>query len=754
MASRKKKKQKKAAGSQSKITAKRLTGTNRRRLFLVFFFVIICFAVLAVRLLNIDLVKGESYQRNVMSVMNYDGRSVPYKRGQILDRSGAILATSEKIYSLVLDPYVVNNGSADPKEEEQIVEGTVRVLADYFGIEEEQSRQILTEQPDARYVVLKKGLGFEEKEPYDQLLKSEDEEKKKLADHVKNGIWFEESYKRNYPYSTMACDVVGFSGSDGVGLWGLENYYDKTLSGTDGRDYSYIDNDVEYQSVTKEPVNGNSLVTTIDVNIQRIVEKYVEQFEVTIGAENVGVVVMNPNNGEILAMANGVPYDLNNPYDLTVSGYTKEQVKKMSEEEQSEALMGIWRNFCVNDSYEPGSTFKPFTVTYALDHDLANTKETFDCDGGEEYEDGTYVYCNNIHGTVSLEEAVMYSCNDTMMELGDRMGISSFVSLQHMFGFGMKTGIDLTGEASCEGLIFTEDTMGPVELMTSTFGQGFNTTMVQMASAFCSIVNGGNYYMPHVVSQIVDDNGSTVEVIDKTLMRKTISEKSSKWILQALYKTVESGTGTPAHVPGYKVGGKTGTSEVLGRENSLRLVSFESVAPIDDPQVVVYVVIDRMFLANQGQSQYASAMCGHILSEVLPYLQIFPTEEIGEYEGYAYEYELMDLEEQCAAAKARGNTPINKYSEDAPYVEEADDAQKTDDADAEDGEQAVDEQEDGEQAVDEQQEDGEQADDEQPADGDAGAEDGEQQADEDQQADDAEDGNAEGGDESPDDQGE
>ena len=741
MASRKKKKQKKAAGSQSKITAKRLTGTNRRRLFLVFFFVIICFAVLAVRLLDIDLVKGESYQRNVMSVMNYDGRSVPYKRGQILDRSGSILATSEKIYSLVLDPYVVNNSSVDPKEEEQVVEETIQVLADYFKITQEQSRQILTEQPDARYVVLKKGLTYEEKEPYDQLLKSEDEDKKKLADHVKNGIWFEESYKRNYPYSTLACDVIGFSGSDGTGLWGLENYYDKTLSGTNGRDYSYIDNDVEYQTVTKEPVNGNSLVTTIDVNIQRIVEKYVEQFEVTIGAENVGVVVMNPNNGEILAMANGVPFDLNDPYDLTVSGYTKKQVKEMSEEEQSSALLSIWRNFCVNDTYEPGSVFKPFTVTYAMDHDLADTKETFDCDGGEEYEDGTYVFCNNIHGTVNLEEAVMFSCNDTMMELGRRMGISSFVTLQHVFGFGMKTGIDLTGEESCEGLIFTEDTMGPVELMTSTFGQGFNTTMVQMASAFCSIVNGGNYYMPHVVKQIVDDNGSTVEVIDKTLMRKTISEKSSKWILQALYKTVEGGTGTPAHVPGYKVGGKTGTSEIMGRENEKRLVSFMSVAPIDDPQVVVYVAIDRLHLANQGQSQYASAMCGHILSEVLPYLQIFPTEEIGEYEGYAYEYELMALEEQCAAAKARGNTPINKYSEDEPYVEEEEKDQKKDDAQKADDDQKTD---DAQKADDDQKTDDaeQEADDEQ-------ADDAEQADDEDQQADDAE-----GGDETPDDQGE
>ena len=678
MASRKTSKPQKPAGSIGKTTAKRLTRTNRRRLLLVFFFVIICFAVLAFRLLQIDLVKGETYQKNVMTVMNYDGRTIPYKRGEILDRSMSVLASSEKIYSLVLDPYVVNNSSVDPAEEKQIVESTIQVLGTYFGIEEETSRQILTEQPDARYVVLKKGMTYDEKEPYEELLKSEDAAEKKLASQVKGGIWFEESYKRSYPYSTLACDVIGFTSTDNIGLWGLESYYDKTLSGIDGREYSYVDNEIEYQNVTKAPVNGNSLVTTIDVNIQRIVEKYVEQFEVITGAHNVGVVVMNPNNGEILAMANGIPYDLNNPYDLTVCGYTKEQIKEMTEEEQSAALMQIWRNFCVNDSYEPGSTIKPFTVTYALDHDLTNDKDEFNCDGGNMYDDGTYVYCNSYHGTINLQEAVMYSCNDAMMQLSDRMGISNFVTLQHMFGFGLKTGIDLTGEVSCSDLIFHEDNMGPVELWTSSFGQGFNTTMVQMASAFCSIVNGGNYYMPHVVKQIINDSGSTVEVIDKTLMRKTISEESSKWILEALYQTVENGTGTYAHVPGYKVGGKTGTSEVGVRGSDDRLVSFESVAPIDDPQVVVYVVIDRPYLANQGQSSFASAMCGHILSEVLPYLQIFPTEEASEYETSLYEYEKATLEEEYLAAKARGNTGINKYTEDAPLIvnepEEADDA--------------------------------------------------------------------------------
>ena len=305
----------------------------------------------------------------------------------------------------------------------------------------------------------------------------------------------------------------------------------------------------------------------------------------------------------------------------------------MTDEEMSDALYTLWRNFCVNDTYEPGSTVKTMTVSYALDQALVGPNEQFYCDGGQTYEnDGTFVSCNSVHGEVDLTGGITHSCNDVMMQLSDRIGITSFTKMQKLFGLGQLTGIDLPGEASCAGTIYTADNMGPVEMWTSSFGQGYNATMVQVVSAFCSIVNGGYYYKPHVVSEITSDNGNTVQVFDKTLMRTTVSKTTSEWMKNALYETVENGTGKAAQVAGYKIGGKTGTAEKLPRGGKERLVSFIGAAPIDDPQLVVYVVVDEANAEDQGQSSFASTIASNIFSEALPYLQIFPTEEVTETE--------------------------------------------------------------------------------------------------------------------------
>ena len=235
-----------------------------------------------------------------------------------------------------------------------------------------------------------------------------------------------------------------------------------------------------------------------------------------------------------------------------------------------------------------------------------------------------------MHGELDLTGGITHSCNDVMMQLSDRIGITSFTKMQKLFGLGQLTGIDLPGEASCAATIYTADNMGPVEMWTSSFGQGYNATMVQVVSAFCSIVNGGYYYKPHVVSEIASDNGNTVQVFDKTLMRTTVSKTTSEWMKNALYETVEDGTGKAAQVAGYKIGGKTGTAEKLPRGGKERLVSFVGAAPIDDPQLVVYVVVDEANAEDQGQSSFASTIASNIFSEALPYLQIFPTEEVTE----------------------------------------------------------------------------------------------------------------------------
>lgn len=615
---------------------RKFSKTNRRRLLIVFLFVLVCFVCLIIRLVQINIADGDTYEKNVLTLLNYDGQTIPYKRGDITDRNGTVLATSEKIYNLVLDPYVITQ-STDEKASEYAAE----VLEEYFSIDQATVKKTLEEQPNSRYVVLRRKMTYDEKKPYDDFLSSEDEKDQKIISAVSSGIWFEESYQRMYPFSTLACDLIGFTSGDDIGLWGIESYYDKMLSGTDGRKYGYLNDDVDLQKVTEEPQNGKTIVSTVDINIQRIAEKYISEFMQETGAKNVAALVMNPNNGEVLGMASAPVFDLNKPRDLTIAGYTEDQIANMNDQDMSDALYQVWRNFCVNDTYEPGSTVKTMTVSYALDQALVDPDENFVCDGGQTYTDGTFVSCNSVHENLTLTGSIVHSCNDVMMQLSDRIGAASFIQMQKLFGFGQLTGIDLPGEASCAATIYTADTMGPVELWTSSFGQGYNTTMVQVASAFSSIVNGGYYYKPHVVSEIASDSGNTIQVIDKTLMRTTVSKTTSEWMKNALYQTVESGSGQPAQVAGYRIGGKTGTAEKVPRGTKARLVSFIGAAPIDDPQLVVYVVVDEANAEDQGQSSFASTIAGKIFSEALPYLQIFPTEEVPEtetdenYDGYS-----------------------------------------------------------------------------------------------------------------------
>lgn len=619
---------------------RKFSKTNRRRLLIVFLFVLVCFVCLIIRLVQINIADGDTYEKNVLTLLNYDGQTIPYKRGDITDRNGTVLATSEKIYNLVLDPYVITQ-STDEKASEYAAE----VLEEYFSIDQATVKKTLEEQPNSRYVVLRRKMTYDEKKPYDDFLSSEDENDQKIISAVSSGIWFEESYQRMYPFSTLACDLIGFTSGDDIGLWGIESYYDKILSGTDGRKYGYLNDDVDLQKVTEEPQNGKTIVSTVDINIQRIAEKYISEFMQETGAKNVAALVMNPNNGEVLGMASAPVFDLNNPRDLTIAGYTEDQIANMNDQDMSDALYQVWRNFCVNDTYEPGSTVKTMTVSYALDQALVDPDENFVCDGGQTYTDGTFVSCNSVHENLTLTGSIVHSCNDVMMQLSDRIGAASFIQMQKLFGFGQLTGIDLPGEASCAATIYTADTMGPVELWTSSFGQGYNTTMVQVASAFSSIVNGGYYYKPHVVSEIASDSGNTIQVIDKTLMRTTVSKTTSEWMKNALYQTVESGSGQPAQVAGYRIGGKTGTAEKVPRGTKARLVSFIGAAPIDDPQLVVYVVVDEANAEDQGQSSFASTIAGKIFSEALPYLQIFPTEEVPEtetdenYDGYSADNE-------------------------------------------------------------------------------------------------------------------
>lgn len=621
---RKKKKQERKFGSD-----------NRKKLVIIFVILLVFICILIGRLIFINLTSSDKYARIVMAQMDYDSKTIPFKRGDIRDRNGTVLAASEKVYNLVLDPYVVLNSNGE------CTKPTAEAIEEFFGIDASEVYKVLDDSPESRYIVMAKELDYDTVKAYQNFMDSEDESDKEKSAYVK-GIWFEEEYLRKYPYDSLAAALIGFTVKGNEGTWGIEGYYNDMLNGTDGREYGYLSEESDFERTTVGAVNGYNVVSTIDLNIQRIVEKYITKLNNERGSENTGVIVANPNTGEILAMASAPTFNLNDPRDLSTY-FTEDEIEAMSDEEIVNFYNKVWRNFCVSDTFEAGSTIKPLTIGAALDEHKVSTEDSFFCDGGEDLFDGSgtqHIACHNTygHGTTTLQEAIMWSCNDALMQIGAKLGTSDMLRYHHLYGFGEYTGIDLPGEASVESLIFNESTMGSFELATSAFGQGFNLSMVQMVAAFSSIVNGGHYYRPHVVKEIVTDGGNVVKSFDKVLVQNTLSEETCNWLKEAMHQTVSDDgvntTGTAARVEGYTIGGKTGTAEKVPRGSGKHVVSFIGFAPVENPQVVVYVVVDEL-QDNQEDSSAPTKMAGDILSEVLPYLQIFPSTgtESGETSG-------------------------------------------------------------------------------------------------------------------------
>ena len=564
--------------------------------------------------------KNEDYTQIVLNQhSSYDSRTIPYRRGDIVDRNGTYLATSEKVYNLILDPNQIN------QDKENYLEPTVSALCEVFGYDRADILATISANENSYYVPYEKQISADKKEEFetkkkelnDAYAKSKEDSGKKIK-----GVWFEDEYRRFYPYNTLACNVVGFSYDNGKqGSGGIEQYYNDQLTGTNGREYGYLD-----EKVIKSAENGNTIVSTIDVNIQRIVEKYIDEWMSGIGSKTAAVIAMDPRNGEILAMSSNRRFDLNNPRDLSYA-YSQEEITAMTDEGRMDAWNQMWRNFCVNDTYEPGSPAKPMTVAAGLEEGVISQNDTFLCDGGQDV-GGYRIKCSNIygHGILTLEQSLMKSCNDAMMQIAAKLGVQRFAKYQKLFGMGQKTGIDLPGEAY--GLIYNADNMGPTDLAVNSFGQSYNSTMIQMAAAFASVINGGSYYEPHVVKQILNDQGSVVKKIEPNLVRETVSQSTSDFIRHALFMTVddEEGTGKAGRVAGYKVGGKTGTAEKLPRSAHNYLVSFCGFAPADDPQLLMYVVIDTPNLPGkeQAHSTFATEVFQKIMAEALPYLNVFP----------------------------------------------------------------------------------------------------------------------------------
>ena len=604
-----------------KLKFKRIHITMKRKLMLTFGAITLAFVALIGVLTRINAVSGSAYAKIVLSQQSYDSTSIPYKRGDITDRNGTIISTSTKVYNLILDTKVLLTDSDD-------VTPTITSLCECFPeLSSTELENYISENPQSQYKKLLEKLSYEEISEFAERM-NDNENYPNIG-----GVWFETEYQREYPYPTLASELIGFTASDGTGMAGMESSYDDELTGVDGREYGYLNSDSNVESTVIAAKDGNTVVSTIDLNIQSIVEEKILAFnekyagayrEDEDGSENTAVIVMDPNSGEILAMASYPSYDLSNPRDLTAY-YTDEEINVMTDEEELDALNEIWQNYCVTETYEPGSTAKVFTVAGALDAGVVSDSDSFYCDGYQEV-GGYTIHCSHIygHGMLTLSGAIEESCNDALMQIAAKMGKTNFCHFQNVFNFGLRTTIDLPGEALTSSLIHTEEDMISTDLATNSFGQNFNCTMIQLVSAFSSVINGGDYYWPHVAKKIVDSDGNTVSTIDPVILKKTVSAETSELLKEYLYQTVERGTGTDCQIEGYKIGGKTGTGEKLPRDKENYLVSFVGFAPVDDPQVVVYVVVDEPNSDDQAHAGFAEEIAHDIFEEILPYMNIFP----------------------------------------------------------------------------------------------------------------------------------
>lgn len=648
---------------------RKFTISMQKKLVVLFLVVLLCFTGLAVRLFVINRDNGTNYSMQVLSQQAYDNETIPYKRGEITDAKGTVLASSQLVYNVIVDAKQI-------LEKKQYLNPSLDAL-ESLGVDRETIAAYINSHPDSQYYVALRNLSYSDKTAYEKRVRAgiRKEEKEGVSQEDRTysnieGIWFQSGYKRYYPHSTMACDVLGYSGSSNQGSFGLEEYYNDTLNGTEGRSYGYVDDSLNIEKTTIEPTDGNNLQLTLDANIQSIVEKYLKQFndqyqDGPSGAEgthkgygenNAACIIQDIHTGAILAMASYPNYDLNNPDDTSVlvgmpvlddkdaptdEYLTQEQVDALSDKDKSRYLNALWKNFCISDYYEPGSTAKPFTVAAGLETGKVKDSDTWECPGYLDV-DGTTIRChsysNGGDGTITTGEAIERSCNVALMKMALKEGQSVFTKFQNVFNFGLRTNIDLAGEVRTDSMLISEDKMSNVDLATNSFGQNFYVTMIQMITGFSSLINGGNYYQPYVVDKVTSPSGATVSQTQPRVLKKTVSEDTSELIRNYCLQVVEgeNGTGSTARPAGYRIGGKTGTAETIPRGNGNYVVSFMGYAPYEDPQIAIYVVVDRPNVGTDAQQQadakYATGIVRSVLTEVLPYLNIYMTEPVTDEE--------------------------------------------------------------------------------------------------------------------------
>lgn len=632
---------------------------RQRTAILILLILVLGFGAAVLRLTYLTTIQSSELQESAVDLQLAD-TTVSAKRGTIYDANGNVLAESASVWQVVMSPVNFKND----KQRQAAAKG----LSEIFDLEYNDVLDDTKQQ--SHYVVVKRRIESDEREKVLELI---DTLKK---DYNCSGvIQLLDDYKRYYPKNSLASSVIGFTGSDDQGLEGIEYEYDSYLSGTPGRIITAqnargTDMPFRYEQ-NVESEDGNNVYLTIDETIQSICEKYMQKGVEDNNVLNKGVcIAMDVNTGAILAMVTTDGYDLNNPYELSAKDKKKikSTPKKKQAEAESAALSNMWRNKAVADTYMPGSVFKMCVASAALEENLVNEKTSFTCTGSISVE-GETIHCSNIsgHGTQSFVEVISNSCNPAFIQIGQMLGAGKFRQYYQGFGFSDKTGIDLPGEA--EDSFWEEGKMGGVDLAVASFGQNFSITPIQMITACAAVSNGGYVVQPHVVSKITDSKGNVIKTVDKKIKRQVISDDTSKKMNEYLEYNTERQGAAAGYISGYKVAGKTGTTEKRGVtkfESSFSedyISSFCGYAPADDPQIAMLVFFDTPDGDAYYGSQVSSPVFINIMSEVLPYLDVktsYTDEELGYVDASAGDYTGVSVDEAKTAVEADGFTATVK----------------------------------------------------------------------------------------------
>lgn len=574
----------------------KLNITSKKRIIFILVSFQIFFIFIIFRVFFIQYIRAEEYQKMAYEQQTRD-RLISPKRGEIVDRNNNVIATNESVYSIsVINSQIENH---------------------------EKVANTLAQQLDLKYEdVLKK---VNKKVALERIKTKVDKE---TADIIRNlklpGVMIDEDIKRIYPNENMASQVIGFVGKDNQGIIGLEAKYDEYLKGKQGKILTETDaRGVELKNGIQErvaPTNGYTLVTSLDINMQKYAEQTLAKVVEAKGAKRGSIILMNPQNGEIYAMANEPDFNLNEPFTINNEDL-KANWDNMSQKEKNDALNQMWRNFSINDTYEPGSTFKVMTSAMGLNEKIITPDTHFNCGGGKTVA-GRYIKCwrsPRSHGSQTFTQGVQNSCNPVFMEVGEQLGVDKFYHYMQLFGFNEKTGVDLPGEAI--GIMHKKEKVGPVELATMSFGQSFQITPLQLLRAISSVINGGELITPHFGTKIIDENGNIIEELNYEKGRRTVSEEVSEQMKIILESVVSEGTGNKTYIPGFRIGGKTATSEKLPRRSGKYIASFCAFSPAENPQVIALVLIDEPQGVYYG-GQVAGPVMKELLENILPYMNI------------------------------------------------------------------------------------------------------------------------------------